>query len=75
MQLAAEQLKRNRRQKWSRHLRVIDAKDQGATHAEVFLQLVDDGWESESSKSQPSALVSQWHKQAIDIMEKAARFL
>ena len=27
---------KNRREQWPRHLRVIDAKDQGATHQEIY---------------------------------------
>jgi hypothetical protein len=66
---------KKRRKNWPRHLRIIDAKDQGAAHAKVFLQFVDDGWATETAESQPNAQVSQWIKQAQEVMEKAARFL
>jgi len=63
------------RNQWSRHLRVLDGKDQGATHTEIFLQFADEGLVKETNKSQPKAQVSQWHTQALEVMDKAARFL
>ena len=80
------------RDNWPRHLRVIDAKDQGATHEEIYEQFVEE-WsggdedmkddfyrpiKTEKLKDQdslPKATVSQWHKQAVGVMEKAARLL
>lgn len=99
------------RETWSRHLRVIDAKDQGASHSEIFNQFVYEWAGGDQDKideyyrapepetetkdaflafvmgnpnadttkrrapTQPKALVSQWYKQAIGVMEKASRFL
>jgi hypothetical protein len=78
-----QQLKAGRRNKWPRHLRVIDSKDQGATHEEIYAQFAaeaSDGNEDAlddfyRSNKQPKSTVSQWHKQAIEVMYKAARFL
>lgn len=66
---------------WPRHLRVIDAKDQGATHAEIAEQFVDEQLVDEQSvfarsgsrqtqKSRPKAIVSRWIKEAKGVMEK-----
>ena len=70
------------RDKWIRHLRVLDAKEQDATHAEIYEHLAreqaaDDDALDEFYRfgSQPKALVSQWLKQAQEVMEKVSRFL
>ena len=71
---------------WVRHIRIIDAKDQGATHAEIAKQFVEDEIvdeatvykfteNKETNKSRHKALVSQWYDQAIRVMEKASHFL
>jgi hypothetical protein len=77
-----KQLKVARRESWPRHLRLVDAKDQGATHAEIYEhfareQTVDDDELDEFYRfgTQPKALVSQWLKQAQEVMDKASRFL
>jgi hypothetical protein len=86
-----EQFKK-RTQNWPRHLRVIDAKDQGSTHQEIYDHIVDElacddedlkddfyrPIKTEKLKDQesgPKAKVSQWHKQAVGVMEKAALLL
>jgi len=77
---------KNRREHWVRHLRVIDARDQGATFAEIADQFVEDGTVEESTiycrrgnkatqDTRHKALPKQWHVQAVEVMEKAARFL
>jgi hypothetical protein len=81
--LKFKQLKSRRRDAWPRHLRVIDAKDQDASHQEIYAQFAEedsDGNEDILDEfyrwgKQPKALVSQWHKQAVEVMEKASRFL
>ena len=71
------------RRNWPRHLRVIDAKDQGATHAEIANQFVEDGSVDEkmmystagvesTQKSHHKATVSQWYKEAKGVMVQAA---
>lgn len=71
---------------WPRHLRVIDAKDQGATLAEIADQFVEDGSVDEATlykrtgnvkteKSRHKAIVSQWHSQAREVMDKAILWL
>lgn len=82
-EIQTEQLKSNRRQHWCRHLRVIDAKDQGATHAEIYEQFAAElaGDDEEAMDEfyrqgkQPNSVVSQWLTQAVQVMEKASRFL
>ena len=69
------QLSATSRDKWIRHLRVLDAKEDGATHAEIFLRFADEGLVTETADSQPNAVVSQWITQANEVMEKVARFL
>ena len=79
------QLKK-RREHWPRHLRIIDAKHQGATHSEIADQFTTDGQVDEASlykdtgnketaKSRHKAIVSQWYAQAFGVMGKAARLL
>ena len=65
---------------WPRHLRVIDAEDQGATDTEIFKQLHS---ELESDRDayddfggeQPLAMIADWRKAARSTMEKAAFYL
>jgi len=89
VQFPRPQLSGKTRKTWPRHLRVIDAKDQGATHEEIYEQFVEewsDGDESIEDQyfrktrenddgSKPRAIVSQWHKQAVEVMEKVSYLL
>ncbi|MFC1795737.1 hypothetical protein ACFL1V_01410 [Pseudomonadota bacterium] len=74
---------KNRREHWPRHLRVIDAKDQEATHEEIFEHFAteetggEDGAMDEFYRGfkEPRAVVGQWVKQSKDVMVKASRLL
>ena len=67
---------------WPRHLRLIDAKDQDATHEEIYAHFAeertagnDDAFdEYYRDGRQPRAVVSQWHSQATKVMEKVSLF-
>lgn len=82
-EIQTEQLKSNRRQHWYRHLRVIDAKDQNASHQEIYAQFAQEASGGDEylmdefyrQNRQPKAIVSQWRKRAVEVMEKASRFL
>jgi hypothetical protein len=81
-QLPKAHLTGNVRENWSRHLRVIDAKDQGSTHEGIYAQFIeeqtggdDDAMDEIYRGKQPRSIVSQWHSQALEVMEKASRSL
>ncbi|MBE9549791.1 MAG: hypothetical protein IMF09_10330 [Proteobacteria bacterium] len=69
--------------KWPRYLRVIDAKDQGASYTEIFNHFAEEtaGGDEDKldlihhRKSQPDATAMQLHERAIGVMEKAIRLL
>jgi hypothetical protein len=68
---------------WPRHLRIIDAKDQDATHPKIYEHFAEErsGGNDDALDDfyrpgrQPKAVVSQWHSQAVEVMEKASRLL
>lgn len=76
-----EQFKR-RKENWPHHLRVIDAKDQGAKHRAIFAQFADEAFGDDDlaldayyKKHDPKAKVSQWLKSAREAMVKASSLL
>jgi hypothetical protein len=69
---------KQRREKWVRHLRVVDASDQGATYSEIYEHfaeeiangdddVLDDWYRPEK---QPGAIVADWIKKARWVSEK-----
>lgn len=69
--------------KWPRHIRVIDAFDQGATPNEIYNQFVEEMAGDNDDKlddfyrpgSQPDATAMGWHLSALKVMEMAIRLL
>ena len=79
-------MQKDNRSNWSRHLRVIDAKDRNVSHSEIANQFLEDGLAEEATlykvtgnketeKSRHKSIVNQWHNQARGIMAKAAILL
>jgi len=74
---------RQHRDKWPRHIRVIDAFDQGATPTEVYSQFAEEAAGGDEDKldeflrpgSQPDATAMGWHTSALKVMEMAIRLL
>jgi hypothetical protein len=69
------------RKDWPRHLRVIDAEDQGASDKEIYDQFLKElqdeieRYDEFSDTKQPLVLIHDWKKTARNTMEKASRFL
>jgi hypothetical protein len=59
-------------------IRVIDAKDQNATHEDIYNHFAEEraGGDDNAMDEfyrygrQPKAVVSQWHTQAVEVMEQ-----
>jgi len=74
---------KKQKDKWPRHIRVIDAFDQGATPTEIYNQFAEEmaGDNDDKlddfyrSKSQPDATAMGWHSSALKVMEMAIRLL
>jgi hypothetical protein len=74
----ASQLKK-RRENWPRHLRVIDADDQGATPSQIWLEIMGAELDVKEYDKKAGGNISQAGKNMImdarEIMVKASRFL
>ena len=74
----ASQLKK-RRENWPRHLRVIDADDQGAAPTQIWLEIMGTELGVEEYDKKAGGNISQYGKDMIkdarEIMVKASRFL
>jgi hypothetical protein len=74
-----EQFKNKRRKNWPRHLRVIDAHNQGETPMEICLEILGTELDVKEYDEKVGGNVSQFGKNmikdALQIMEKASRFL
>lgn len=74
---------KKQKDKWPRHIRVIDAFDQGATPTEVYNQFAEEDADGNEDKldefyrpgSQPDATAMGWHTSALKVMEMAIRLL
>jgi hypothetical protein len=70
---------KKRRENWPRHLRVIDADNQGAAPSQIWLEIMGDLLEVDEYDKRAGGNVSQYGKDMIfearQIMEKASRFL
>jgi len=75
----ASQLKKNRRENWPRHLRVIDADDQGATPSQIWLEIMGAELDVKEYDKKAAGNISQAGANMIEaareIMVKASRFL
>jgi hypothetical protein len=75
----ASQLKKNRRGNWPRHLRVIDAEDQGATPSQIWVEIMGAELDVKEYDKKADGNISQAGTNMIDaargIMVKASRFL
>jgi hypothetical protein len=74
---------KKQKDKWPRHIRVIDAFDQGATPSEVYSHFAEEAAGGNEDKlddffrpgSQPDATAMGWHSSALKVMEMAIRLL
>jgi len=81
--LSKFQLDGESRKNWPRCLRVIDGKDQNASHDQIYARFASEASRGSERamdefyrpNKQPRSSVSQWLKQAREVMDKAIRFL
>jgi hypothetical protein len=80
LDIPIQSMNQNRRENWVRHLRVIDAKDQGASHKEIYDHFADEsaGGDEDALDEfyregrQPKPVVNGWYSQAKEVMGKVS---